>query len=157
LQKSTNLKILTSCTSRHYHLALCQDSSKAVEKCRKVVEMWTASQCHTIMYSAQYWSRQYLWLYHSLLHSMTLWIMFYDLSEFNVAVYNIYHLWPLLLELIAPVCASMFFSPNGCLAPLWTPRMVVLLHCELPVWSSCEIPNKIQTKDVHRIHIFVLI
>jgi hypothetical protein len=30
--KSTNRKILTLCTSRHHHLALCQVSSKSVEK-----------------------------------------------------------------------------------------------------------------------------
>jgi hypothetical protein len=32
LQKSTNRKILTTCTSGHHHLALCQVS---VEKCRR--------------------------------------------------------------------------------------------------------------------------
>jgi hypothetical protein len=30
-----NRKILTSCTSKHHHLALCQVSSKSIEKCRK--------------------------------------------------------------------------------------------------------------------------
>jgi hypothetical protein len=34
LQKS-NRQILTSCTSTHHHLALCQVSSKYVDKCRR--------------------------------------------------------------------------------------------------------------------------
>jgi hypothetical protein len=33
--KSTNRKILTLCTSRHHHLALCQVSSKTIYKCRR--------------------------------------------------------------------------------------------------------------------------